>query len=70
MTAVTRKPGSPRNASSNSLPSHMAGGLPFSELSSNHENGEAFCRVGGYLSERGQVITHPGSLRRAALSRH
>jgi hypothetical protein len=33
----------------------MAGGLPFSELSSNHENGEAFCRVGGSLSERGQA---------------
>jgi hypothetical protein len=43
----------------------LAGGLPFSELSSNHENGEAFCRVVGYLSERGQVITYPGSLRRA-----
>jgi hypothetical protein len=43
-----------------------ARGLSFSELSSNHENGEAICRVGGSLSGRGQVITHPGSLRRAA----
>src|ERR1035437_4991146 len=41
-------------------------GSPSLEAFDSHENGEAPCRAGGYLSERGQLFTRPSSLRRAS----
>jgi hypothetical protein len=64
--ASTRKPGSLNSLSSNSVPS-LSRGPSSLEAFDSHENGEAPCRAGGYLSERGQMFTRPSSLRIAVM---